>query len=63
MKRVRFGFKVRLPFGIFPHAAIFVKQMNVTDAAKLEGGVTNLRMILQGIGMNDIAERLVFDVQ
>lgn len=48
-KRVRIGVRVKLPFNLFPNAAIFVKKVSALDAEKAQGAVFMLQNIFPGI--------------
>lgn len=63
MKQVRFGFKVKLPFGLFPSAAIFVRRLSMLDVIKLEGRFEELKSTLIFVGLGDIANQIVFEVE
>jgi hypothetical protein len=56
--RVRFGIRVRLPFGIFPNAAVFVLNLSAGNLELLRGQVTGIQEILHLAGYPQLAERI-----
>ena len=57
-QRFRFGVRVRLPFNIFPNAAIFVLNLNAAQSAALVATVRELQGVIELAGYPDIAARL-----
>lgn len=57
-QRIRFGFRVRLPFGIFPNAAVFVLNLTPASLTKLQEHVEQIQSLLILSGYPDIAARL-----
>jgi hypothetical protein len=49
MKRVRIGVKTKLPFGIFPNAAIFVRHVTAEKAMEAQSAVFMLQGIFPGV--------------
>lgn len=59
--KIRFGIRVRLPFGLFPHAAIFRKTLPATQAKEIGAKITELKNLLTMFGQSSIAEQFVFE--
>lgn len=58
-KRYRFGFEVKLPFGLFPNAAIVVLHLNAQNAERIISAVQALQAALSLSNYADIAGRIV----
>jgi hypothetical protein len=56
--RVRFGIRVRLPFGLFPNCAVFVLNLSASNLELLRGQVTGIQEVLTLAGYPTLAERL-----
>lgn len=59
--KIRFGFRVRLPFNLFPHAAIWKAEVTSAQLDKLTFYISGLKGILREIGQGDVADRLVLE--
>lgn len=62
MKRIRFGIRLRLPFGLFKNAGIFVIRGTEKQAEDLNNAFQTFRLILGGID-SGVANDLVFEVE
>lgn len=60
---MRVGIKVRLPFNLFPNAAIFVVNLSQSDVQKLMGAFTMIREVLSMGTYGNIADRFVCEVR
>jgi hypothetical protein len=58
---VRFGLRLRFPFGLIPNAGVFVGLMSVDGYEKVKDAVDVLRAALVFAGRPDWAELLVFE--
>lgn len=61
-KRVRIGVRVKLPFGIFPHAGIFVVHLQALDVDKIGAAFAIIKETLTSVGQTTLANRFVFEV-
>ncbi len=61
MIRVRFGLRIKLPFGLFPNAGILVGRISEDAFADVEEAVNLLATALVFAGRQDWAELLVFE--
>lgn len=61
MLKIRFGIRVRLPFGLFPHAAIFRKTMPASQAKEIGAKITELKNLLTLFSLGSIGEQFVFE--
>lgn len=60
--RVRFGLDLRLPFGLFKNAGVFVIYVKTDDVQKFAEGIGMIRAVLLAAGAGDVANRIMFDV-
>jgi hypothetical protein len=60
--RVKFGFKIKLPFNLFPNAATFILHLTKEQIVKLEENVANIQLLLQAAGKADLAANFFVDV-
>jgi hypothetical protein len=58
---VRFGLRLKFPFGILPGAGVFVGRINEDSFEDIEDAVDILRGALVFAGRPDWAELLVFE--
>ena len=58
---VRFGLRLRFPFGLIPNAGVFVGRINEDSFEDIEDAVDILRAALVFAGRPDWADLLVFE--